>query len=72
MEHRENTFTNQIRHALENCGQTRYRVAKETGLSESQLCRFVGGAGLSMDSLDTLAEYLGLQIVVQKPNRKGR
>ena len=58
------TLTDQIRAALENCGETRYRVAKNSGLNEPQLCRFAAGAGLSLQALDKLAEYLGLMIVV--------
>ena len=63
---KQQSFTNQIRAALADCGATRYRVAQDTGLSEAQLCRFAGGEGLSMQSLDTLAEYLGLTVVVRK------
>ena len=59
------SFTDQIRSALANCGETRYRVAKNSGLTEPQLCRFAAGEGMSMSALDTLAEYLGLEIIVR-------
>ena len=59
------TLTDQIRAALEHCGETRYRVAKNSGLNEPQLCRFMAGAGISFKALDKLAEYLGLEIVVR-------
>jgi hypothetical protein len=59
-------LTDQIRAALENCGETRYRVAKNSGLNEPQLCRFMAGAGVSFKALDKLAEYLGLEIVVRE------
>jgi hypothetical protein len=59
------SLTDQIRAALENCGETRYRVAKNAGLNEPQLCRFMAGAGISFKALDKLAEYLGLEIVVR-------
>ena len=58
-------LTDQIRAALENCGETRYRVAKNSGLNEPQLCRFMAGAGISFKALDKLAEHLGLEIVVR-------
>ena len=58
-------LTDQIRDALENCGETRYRVAKNSGLNEPQLCRFMAGAGISFRALDKLAEYLGIDIVVR-------
>ncbi len=59
------TLTDQIRAALADCGETRYRVAKNSGLNEPQLCRFAAGQGLSLPALDALAEYLGLEIVVR-------
>ncbi len=68
-------FSDEIRAAVENCGKTRYRIAKETGIAAAVLCRFVQGqVGLSMDTLDTLAEYLGLHVVSghEPPRVKGR
>jgi hypothetical protein len=59
------SLTDQIRAALENCGETRYRVAKNSGLNEPQLCRFMAGAGISFGALDKLAAYLGLEIVIR-------
>lgn len=63
------TFTDQIRSALANCGETRYRVAKNSGLTEPQLCRFAAGGGISMSAFDTLAEYLGLEIIIRKKGK---
>src|SRR5215471_17388266 len=60
-------LSDQIRRAIETCGQTRYRIAKETGISQPTLSRFMDGSrGLPMKTLDHLAEYLGLGIVVRK------
>ena len=59
----------------ENCGMTRYRIAKETGIDAAVLCRFVQGqVGLSMDSLDALAECIGLHVTSKPKTRakKGR
>ena len=65
-------FSDEIRAAVQNCGKTRYRIAKETGIDAAALCRFVQGKmGLTTDTLDKLTEYLGLRIVTGKP-RKGR
>jgi transcriptional regulator with XRE-family HTH domain len=66
-------LTDQIRKALAECGETRYRICKNTGLAPAALCRFQSGErGLSTESLDTLAEYLGLSIISTKEpaNRK--
>ena len=63
-------LSDQIRKAVRTCGQTRYAIAKATGISQATLSRFVNGErGLPMNTLDTLAAYLDLNI--QAPKRKG-
>ncbi|MBU4271580.1 MAG: helix-turn-helix transcriptional regulator, partial [Planctomycetes bacterium] len=63
-------FSDEIRAAVQNCGKTRYRIAKQTGIDAATLCRFVQGqVGLSMDSLDKLAACIGIRLVVQKSRR---
>ena len=60
-------LSDQIRSAIESSGVTRYRISKETGIAESVLSRFMHGhAGLQMDTLDTLGEYLKLEIVQRR------
>ena len=52
-----------------------YRISKETGLSEPTLSRFMSGErGLTMKALDTLADFLDLNLTVGgKPyDAKGR
>jgi transcriptional regulator with XRE-family HTH domain len=62
-------FSDQLRDALRRADRTRYRIAKETGISQSVLSRFLrGAAGLSMLSADKLVEALDLELV----KRKGR
>ena len=64
-------LSDQVRHAIETCGQTRYAIAKATGISEATLSRFVSGdRGLPMKTLDLLADYLDLNITPQ--NRKDK
>lgn len=67
-------LTDQIRQAIDDFGQTRYRIAQETGIDESALAKFYNGTrGLSLHNLDRLCEYLGLRIVAEcKPTKKGR
>ena len=56
-------LSEQVRRAIDAAGVTRYRIAKETDVSEATLSRFVRGeSGLSLAALDRLAEYLGLEI----------
>lgn len=64
-------LSEQIRQAVLTCGQTRYAIAKATGISQATLSRFVNGErGLPMTTLDTLADYLNLNIQASKPKGK--
>ena len=69
-------LSEQLKAAILNADVTRYRIAQETGLTEAALSRFVNGvAGLSLDSIDKIGEYLSLDITTrkQKPRtRKGK
>ena len=60
-------FSDQVRDAVDASGMSRYRICREIGLSQPTMSRFMAGkSGLSMDSLDRLADLLGLA-VVRKP-----
>ena len=64
-------LSDQLRQAIDTCGQTRYAISKATGIAEATLSRFMSGErGLPMKTLDTLADYLELNI--QAPKRKGK
>jgi len=66
-------FSDQVRKAIRTCGLTRYRIAKDTGVSESALSRFMAGKGnLNLDTLDRLAELLGLSLTVRDAKRSKR
>ena len=59
-------LSEQLREAILTADMSRYRIAKETGLTEAGLSRFVNGiCGLSLDSIDKIGECLGLRIVVE-------
>ena len=72
--HRPKLLTDQLRQALDDSGLTRYRIAKETGISESALAQFYNGhRGLSMDALNALGEFLQLTIHLGRtPDTKGK
>jgi plasmid maintenance system antidote protein VapI len=60
-------FSDQLRHAIETCGVTRYQLSQATGIDQATLSRFISGkGGLSMPILDRLGECLGLQITMTK------
>ena len=60
-------FSDQVRQAIETCGKTRYRLAKETGVDESLLSRFVRGkCNLSLNQIDKLADNIGFGVKMPK------
>ena len=64
-------LSEQIRRAVEQCGQTRYAIAKATGIDQSTLSRFVSGErGVPMSTLDRLADYLELTINMKSQRRR--
>ena len=67
-------LSQQLRAAIEDSGETRYAIAKATGIDQSVLSRFVNGErGLSMNAIDILGGYLGLEIVrKRRPAKKDR
>ena len=71
---RSKLLTDQLRQAIDDSGLTRYRIAKETGISESALAQFYNGhRGLSMEALNALGEFLQLTIHLgRKPEPKGK
>ena len=67
------TISQQLRDAILGAPKSRYAIAKETGVTEASLSRFVNGVtGLSMDSIDKIGECLGLVIKAETKNRKGK
>lgn len=58
------TMTEVLKAAIEESGLTRYRIAKDTGIDETALMRFMRGEqSIRLDKADALAEYLGLELV---------
>jgi transcriptional regulator with XRE-family HTH domain len=63
-------FTDTLRREILDCGLSRYAISQRAGVSESILSRFVRGErGLSSESIDSLVEFLGLEV---RPRRKPR
>jgi len=59
-----------IRKQIKTCGKTRYRIAKETGVGEEQLCRIMQGRTCTVETADILLKYFGLTIA--KKGKKAR
>ncbi len=66
-------ISNQLRDIIEASGESRYEIARQTGIDQSALSRFASGErGLSMTALDTLAEYFDLDIVSRRRTTKAK
>jgi len=67
-------FSEQLRKAIEQAPVSRYAIHRATGVDQAVLSKFVRGerTGLSMETVDTLCEYLRLTLVSEKPEKKGR
>ena len=58
------TLSEQLIQIIKNGNMTRYEIAKRSGVDASQLHRFVhASGGLSMDSLDRIAQVLRIRLV---------
>ncbi len=67
MARRRVTLSDQVRAAVDASGLSRYRICKETGLSQAAMSRFMSGqGGLSMKALDRVADLLDLNITTGK------
>jgi hypothetical protein len=67
MKRKQIKLSEQVRQAIDACGKTRYQISQDTGIDQATLCRFMGDkGGLSIPVLDTLGEYLGLEIRQRK------
>ena len=68
---RRKKLTDQLRQAIDDCGLTRYEIAKRSGVDESALAKFYNGhRGLSMEALNALGECLQLTIKLGLKSRK--
>ena len=64
---KQDRITAGIRRAILASGQSRYAIAKASGVSEAALSRFMSGErGLTTATLDRLADVLGLEIVARR------
>ena len=68
------TFSDQLRRIIAECGLSRYEIARRSGVDKAALSRFAHGErGLTTETLDRLAEALGLELVAKRrPTRKAK
>ena len=57
----------QLTKAIEDSGLSRYKICKDLEINQGTLHRVVHGTGgCSMETLDSLCDYLGLELTVKK------
>lgn len=67
---RPTTVSEALRQAILDSGLSAYRMATESGVNVAAVLRFRSGErSLKLESVDRLAEVLGLEL---QPKRKGR
>ena len=65
------SFSDELRAAIDAADKTRYQLSKETGIAQATLSRFMHGlGGLSTSGLDKIAAALGLHLTTEQPTRK--
>lgn len=73
MPKRNRTFTEELRQLIDDNEVTWYQVGKDTGIDHAVLSRFRNRkGGLSMQNLDTIAEYFGWTITAEPQVKKKR
>ena len=63
----------EIRKAIKRSEKTRYALAKESGVPESQLCSFMKAErGIGIDALERLVDCLGYDITIRPKTKRKR
>ena len=70
------SLSDELRQAVERSGVSRYGIWQQTGIDQGSLSKFMDGErGLGMESIDKLADLLGLHICsadAERRRSKGR
>ena len=57
------SLSDELRQAVERSGLSRYSICQQTGIDQGSMSKFISGErGLAIESIDKLAELLGLHI----------
>jgi DNA transposition AAA+ family ATPase len=75
MAKKPDSFADQIRQCITECGMTRYAIFQATGADQSAMSAFLSGRrdGLSMATLNKVAEAIGMRVVLEpRPAKKAR
>jgi plasmid maintenance system antidote protein VapI len=61
-----------IREEIDRQGLTQYRIAKDLGIAQTGVLKFLAGGGLRVDTAVRLLDYLGMELRVTRRKNKGR
>lgn len=65
------TYEDEVRQAITDSGLTRYAIAKQTGVNEAALSRFMAGQiGMTLATLEKLRPIIRVSIKPAKRRRK--
>ncbi len=65
-------ISEQLKRLIEGSDLSRYRIAKETGISQATLSGFVHGKrSLSLANIDKIGELFDLEVAPRKTTTKG-
>ena len=66
-------LSDEVKAAVDASGMSRYEICKRIGLDQGVMSRFMSGkVGLSMKTLDVLADFLDLHITTGTKAKKGK
>lgn len=64
------SLSDELRQAVERSGLSRYSICQQTGIDQGSMSKFLAGErGLGIESIDKLAELLGLHICTADAKR---
>lgn len=53
-----------LRSEIQRRGLTQYRIAKDTGIPQPTMSRFLRGGSLRLETVATLLDYLGFEVTL--------
>jgi transcriptional regulator with XRE-family HTH domain len=66
------TFSDQLREAIRECGMTRYALGVKAGVDQGALSKFAAGKrGLSLAAIERLVEALDLELKPRQERKDG-
>jgi len=60
-----------LKKEIQQCGLSRYEIAKRTGVSQAQLCRFMKGQSFQCETADILLQYFGYELSKKRKRKAG-